>query len=85
MQPSLENIPLTPPYPLRREAQTNLSEAAVKAMLREKNFYSTDAYDWSKAWSNPQGQGLPNDFVLQQGGKVVFDRATGDQHRIVDG
>ncbi|MDZ7309909.1 MAG: DUF1566 domain-containing protein [candidate division KSB1 bacterium] len=74
--PPIEPKP-APRYSLRRQPQENLSEAAVKAMLRQNNFYSTDAYDWTKEWSNPQGKGLPNEFELQQGGKVVYDRATG--------
>ena len=65
-----------PPFPLRRERRDNLSEADVKAMLRQNNFYCGE-YEWSNAYSNLQGKGLPNEFELQQGGKVVFDRATG--------
>lgn len=45
-------------------------------MLKQHRFYCAE-YDWTKGWSNPQGQGLPNEFMRQQGGKVVFDRATG--------
>jgi hypothetical protein len=54
----------------------NLSAETVNAMLKKFDFYCAE-YDWSKEWSNPQGRGLPNDFVLQAGGKIVFDRATG--------
>ncbi len=64
---------LTPKYALRSVGKNNLSAAAVKNMLKEQDLFCAAGYDWS----NPQGRGLANDFVLQSGGKVVFDRATG--------
>jgi Protein of unknown function (DUF1566) len=79
--PPVENKPLVSTsalrYPLRATKRDNLSEADVKNMLREKNFYSSDVYSWSNDWSNPKGTGLANEFELQQDGKVIYDRATG--------
>ena len=65
-----------PEYSLRRVARNNLAGETVKAVLRQYDFYCGE-YSWSQEWSNPQGRGLPNDFVLQSGGKIVLDRATG--------
>jgi hypothetical protein len=73
--PPVEAKPV-PKYPLRRVARDNLSGEAVKAMVQKYDFYCAE-YSWSKEWSNPRGQGLPNDFVLQQGGRIIVDRATG--------
>jgi hypothetical protein len=73
--PPVETIP-APKYALRRVARDNLSGEAVKAMVQKYDFYCAE-YSWSKEWSNPRGQGLPNDFVLQQGGRIIVDRATG--------
>jgi hypothetical protein len=80
VSPPVENKPASSTsasrYVLRATKRDNLSEADVKAMLRQNSFYCHE-YDWSKAYSNPQGQGLPNEFELSQDRKVVFDRATG--------
>jgi hypothetical protein len=66
----------TSSYLLRSDHRDNLSKDDVKAMLRQNDFYCRKD-GWSRAWSNPQGKGFPNEFELQQGDKVVFDRATG--------
>ncbi|MCH7902792.1 class I tRNA ligase family protein, partial [archaeon] len=63
--------------PLRHKAGENLSTEKVKNMIKKFNFYSTDKYDFVTEWSNPNGKGIDNDFVLQQSGWVVLDRATG--------
>ena len=63
--------------PLRHKASENLSTEKVKNVIKKFDFYSTDKYDWAKEWSNPNGKGIDNDFVLQQSGQVVLDRATG--------
>lgn len=63
--------------PLRHTAIENLSTEKVKNMIKKFDFYSTDKYDSAKKWSNPNGKGIDNDFVLQQSGWVVLDRATG--------
>lgn len=65
-----------PKYTLRRTGKESLSAEAVKNMLKQYDFYCGE-YIWSKEWSNPQGRGLDNDFVLQVGGEIIFDRATG--------
>ncbi|MDZ7360014.1 MAG: protein kinase [candidate division KSB1 bacterium] len=73
--PPVETKP-APKYVLRQVARDNLSGEEVKVMVQKYDFYCA-AYDWTKEWSNPRGQGIPNDFVLQQDGKIVVDRATG--------
>ncbi len=45
-------------------------------MLKQLDFFCAEN-DWNKEWSNPNGNGLQNDFELQQDGKVVYDRSTG--------
>ncbi len=47
----------------------NLSEASVKAMLKDKGFYENRL--------NDSASGFSNDYELQNDGKVVFDRASG--------
>ena len=63
------------PITLRSESKT-FSEQDVREMLRTKNFFCK-TYDWNKNWSNPDGKGLENNYVLQHNSQVVFDRATG--------
>jgi len=53
-----------------------LSAEEVRAMIQKNDFYCKE-YDWTKAWSNPKGKGITNDFVLENKGQVVFDRAMG--------
>lgn len=53
-----------------------LSSEEVKALIMKNDFYCQE-YSWSKEWSNPKGQGIANDFILESNGQVVFDRATG--------
>ncbi len=65
-------IKSTSKYTLRSVGKSNLSTEAVKNMLKEQDFFCKTGYDWS----NPQGRGMTNDFVLQASGKVVLDRAT---------
>jgi len=59
-----------------RNRPAALTPDQVKAMLQRYDFYCHD-YDWNKAWCNPQGKGIDNDFELQQNGLAVFDHATG--------
>ena len=59
-----------------RDKPATLSEAQVKTMLRDNNFYCRE-YEWSKNFSNPQGRGFANQFEKSSDGKVVFDRASG--------
>jgi len=48
---------------------------AARAILNH-SFYCTE-YVWNVKWANPSGQGFQNDFVEEQKGLVVFDRASG--------
>ena len=63
--------------PLRSTPVDNLTAEVIRKMIKKLDFYSTDKYDWAKEWSNPNGKGIDNDFVLQQSEQVVLDRATG--------
>ncbi len=65
-----------PSLQLRSQRLDNLSGQAVKAVLKQHNFYCAE-HDWSKEWCNPSGQGIKHQFELQQGGQVVADHATG--------
>ncbi|MGH7595549.1 MAG: TIR domain-containing protein [bacterium] len=65
-----------PPLQFRSERLDSLSGQAVKAMLKQHNFYCVE-HDWSKEWCNPSGQGIKHQFELQQNGQVVVDHATG--------
>lgn len=65
-----------PTLQLRAQPKDTLSGEAVKAMLKQYDFYCAER-DWSKDWSNPQGKGTNHRYELQQQGKVVIDRATG--------
>ncbi len=64
----------SPKYSLRGSPAT-LSGDDVKKMLKKYDFYSSDKYDWAKAWSNVDGKGIVNDF--QRKGQVIFDATTG--------
>jgi hypothetical protein len=59
-----------------RDQPMELAVDNVKSMLRRYDFYCGE-HGWTKEWSNPEGKGIDNDYVLQQDGKVVFDRKTG--------
>ncbi len=54
---------------LRSTSDNNLSEAAVKKMLKTRGFYASN-------W-NPGGKGIVHQYELQLDGRVVFDGATG--------
>ncbi len=58
-----------------RSSPATLSGDDVKKMLKKYDFYSTAEYGFSKAWSNPGGKGIVNDF--QRKGQVIFDATTG--------
>jgi hypothetical protein len=74
-QPDLKSSRPTPRYTLRSTPKSNLSIDEVKTMLKDNNYYCSDAWGWD--WSNPNGQGIPNQYELQQSGRVVYDVATG--------
>lgn len=61
---------------LRHTPKDNLPIEEVKTMLVKHNFFAAK-YDWNKDFSNPQGDGIANEFVLQHGDSVVFDKTTG--------
>jgi len=65
----------SPILKLRSQPIDQLSGEVVKAMLKKYDFYCA-AYGWSKAWCNPQGQGIAHKYELQHDGKVVADHAT---------
>jgi formylglycine-generating enzyme len=54
---------------LRSTPKRRLSEKSVKAMLKDKGFYDE--------FKNNSVSGFRNDYRLQNGGKVVYDRASG--------
>ena len=56
-------------YDLRSRPDTTLSSADVDSLFNQIDFY-----DKSR---NPEGSGFANDFVVQKGGLVFLDRATG--------
>lgn len=58
---------------LRSTPDENLTTEEVRNMLKKYDFYCRGGLPWS----NPEGKGIANDFVLQREGKVVLDRATG--------
>jgi len=66
----------SPTLQLRSQPVNNLTEEAVKAMLKKYDFYCAK-YDWNKDWRNPQGKGIKHNYELQHDGKVVMDQATG--------
>lgn len=74
--PKSKPLVFKPPLQLRFQRLDNLSGQAVKAMLKQHNFYCAE-YDWSKEWCNPSGQGIKHQFELQQNGQVVVDHVTG--------
>lgn len=53
----------------RSTSRENLTGESVFDMLKDKGFYDRD-------WNN-SASGFPNDFKLQDDGKVVFDHASG--------
>jgi hypothetical protein len=59
--------------PLRRTPEENLTEEEVRSMIKKYDFYCATGLPWS----NPYGKGFANDFVSQQKGQVLLDRATG--------
>jgi len=59
-----------------RSKPTTLPVEDVKTMLKRHDYYCAEDYE-TKEWSNPYGKGTVNNFQLQVGGKVIFDRATG--------
>lgn len=73
-----ENNTETPPrrkasLALRSTPSGNLSEDAVKTMLKKYDFFCAEG----RHWSNPAGKGIAHDYQLQQDKQVVFDAATG--------
>ncbi len=75
-----ENIPTTKPtvQPVFRMQPATLSNAAVKRLLQQYDFYC-EKYSWNEDYCNPTGKGFVNQFEPQTIGKdkVVFDRASG--------
>jgi len=61
---------------LRSAPDSELTEEEMKNLMKRNDFYC-GKYDWTTAWRNPDGKGIKNDFVLENEGQVVFDRATG--------
>ncbi len=49
----------------RSKFKKNLSAKSVKSMLKDKGFYDSSL--------NKSAWGFPNNYILQKGGKVVFD------------
>ncbi|MGH7455338.1 MAG: DUF1566 domain-containing protein, partial [bacterium] len=68
--------PLAMPLPLRSQPEETLSGEAVKAMLKQYDFYCAE-HSLSKDWSHPQGKGINHKYEVQQQGKVVVDHTTG--------
>lgn len=64
-----------PTWVLRSEP-TILSGFAVDNMLKQYNFFCAQ-YNFNETWNNPNGEGIPNNYVLEQDSKVVVDRVTG--------
>ncbi len=64
------------PLVLRSTPNRNLSANQVKSAITKFDFYCK-THDWSKKWSNPNGQGIVNDFELGLNGQVVHDRTSG--------
>jgi hypothetical protein len=64
---------------LRNTPRDDLSNAEVVRMIKEYDFYVYYEAKWGgvRERANPGGKGIDNDFVLQKGGRVVLDRATG--------
>jgi len=60
-------------FPLRSTPDVNLTAEEVQRMIKKYDFYCREGL----SWSNPTGKGLENDFVAQQNGQVILDRATG--------
>jgi len=66
----------SPILQLRAQPIDSLAEEAVKAMLKTYDFYCAERGS-NKAWCNPQGTGIKNNYELKHDGKVVVDHATG--------
>jgi hypothetical protein len=76
-QAPLESKPaIQLPVRLRSTPDENLTADEVRSMIKKFDFFCLE-YDWTKAWSNPNGKGIANEFVAQQNGQVILDRATG--------
>ncbi len=62
-----------------RKTPTTLSKEQVKNMLKRYGFYCAKSILLSYSWSNPQGKGIPHNYLKQtlNGDKVVLDKATG--------
>jgi hypothetical protein len=58
---------------LRSTPDSALTAEAAKALIKKNDFYCSAGF----LWSNPKGGSVKNDFVLENKGDVVFDRATG--------
>ena len=58
-----------PETTFRSTSRENLSGKSVIDMLKDNGFYDSD-------WNN-SASGFPNDYKLQNSGKIVFDRASG--------
>ncbi|MBV6506486.1 MAG: hypothetical protein ILNGONEN_02063 [Syntrophorhabdaceae bacterium] len=63
------------PIKLRSMPDENLTEDEVRSMIKKYDLFCNDKYEYS--WSNPKGKGIIHNFVSQQNGQVVLDRATG--------
>jgi len=84
LQVTLGSVPITPIRQPEvktavnqkfRSTSKQLSEADVKAMLKQHKFYAKE-YSWNKEFSNPDGVGFENQFTVQDD-KVVIDNASG--------
>jgi hypothetical protein len=68
---SKSNIQL--PIKLRNKPVENLTEDEVRSIIKKYDFYCSREVKWS----NLEGKGITHDFIPQQNGQVIFDRATG--------
>ncbi len=63
-----DKIPVVSSPVFRPTSKEDLTEKSVKAMLKDKEFFDSDY--------NKSASGFSNDYKLQNGGKIVFDRAS---------
>lgn len=73
-KPLITEQPQVTQSPVFRSDPQRLSEAQVKAMLKEFNFYCGE-YSWSKEYCNPEGPGYANDFQVINN-NLIYDKAS---------
>ncbi len=61
------------PVKLRSTPDGDLTAEEVQSLIKKYDFYCGEGLPWK----NPNGKGFANDFVSQQNGQVILDRATG--------